>query len=779
MEMRTARRRALPGENNYHKSVLAYVCLLLTTVVGCIGSGFFPSRPSSPAVVSEQHELALLTAFSEQGITAAGPMLHVTASPPQSSTLPELTTLTHTVTPSSQAGVPLDRPALLVAHATPASPAPQPSDQTTVVTGTVQQGQTAVVLFRNASIDSSQALAMWRAVRKVYDIQRLRVGQPYTIHRAPQGQLHRFTYDIDGDRRFVVERQQQSFVGHITSLPTQDDAHHTVEQPQPSLPPPNSTPKKASAATAPPRIRPSSQPTTASVVMTGKVKRGQTATTLFAQAGVSEAEVIQLRRAVRRTYDIRLLRAGHTYAIQATLDGHLQRFTYDITTRRRLNVERHTTAFTSRITRITPGQSHPALATASGTTPQPTAPHTPKAVTPHQRTATAPPQPTPTVTTAPPQSAPSSTALRVTTGTVKSGQNAVSIFSQAGVDSKQVVAMRRAIRRTYDIRRLHVGHAYSIAVDADGNLQRFTYDLSDQKRLEVDREGTRFVSKRTSIPYESYERVIHGRIAASIYATLVAQGESPRLVRNLADIFAWKVDFPTDLRQGDAFRLLIEERARKGELPHYHRILAAELVNQNDVLQAVYYTKQGEYYQPNGRSLRGIFLRSPLRYRRISSHFSRRRLHPILKRYRPHWGIDYAAPRGTPVRTVGDGVVKWAGRKGQNGKLITIRHNSVYTSHYLHLSRYARGIKHGARVKQGQIIGYVGSTGLATGPHLDFRLSKHGRYVNPLTHKSVAAPGIPKRKLSAFRRFAKQQLAKLRQAEPGRSQRVASTQGQE
>ena len=131
------------------------------------------------------------------------------------------------------------------------------------------------------------------------------------------------------------------------------------------------------------------------------------------------------------------------------------------------------------------------------------------------------------------------------------------------------------------------------------------------------------------------------------------------------------------------------------------------------------------------------------------------------------------------MRTVGDGVVKWAGRKGQNGKLITIRHNSVYTSHYLHLSRYARGIKHGARVKQGQIIGYVGSTGLATGPHLDFRLSKDGRYVNPLTHKSVAAPGIPKRKLSAFRRFAKQQLAKLQQAEPGRSQRVASTQGQE
>jgi murein DD-endopeptidase MepM/ murein hydrolase activator NlpD len=341
------------------------------------------------------------------------------------------------------------------------------------------------------------------------------------------------------------------------------------------------------------------------------------------------------------------------------------------------------------------------------------------------------------------------------------------------------MAMRRAIRPIYDLRDLHVGHVYTIATDTDGRLQRFTYDITDQKRLEITRQHTQFVGKLTSIPYEQQERVISGRITDSIYEALTAQGESPRLVRDLADIFAWKIDFPTDLRQGDEFHLLIEERARQGQLLHYHRILAAELVNQDQVLQAVYYAPQGEYYQPDGRSLRGMFLRSPLQYLRISSHFSRRRLHPILKRYRPHWGIDYAAPRGTPVRTVGDGVVKWAGRKGENGKLITIRHNSVYTSHYLHLSRYARGIRHGVRVKQGQIIGYVGSTGLATGPHLDFRLVKNGRYVNPLTHKSTDAPAIPERSLAAFQRFAAQQLGKLKQAQPNRSHRMASTHGQE
>ena len=330
MEIRTTRRRALPGEDNYHKQLLAYVCLLLTTVMGCIGSDLFPSRPSTPAAVSEQHELALLTAFSELGITTVSSAAHVAALPPQSSTLPEPTTVTHTVTPSPQAGASPDQTPPVVAHAFPASVAPQRSDQPTVLTGTVQQGQTALALFRTAGIEPPQALAMWRAVRKVYDIQNLHVGQPYTIHRTPQGQLHRFTYDIDADRRFEVQYHQQRFVGRITPLSTEADEHNTVEQPQPTLPTPVSTPKKVSTATAPPRTQPSSQPTTASVVITGKVKRGQTATTLFTQAGVSEAQVIQIQRAIRPTYDIRLLRAGHAYTIQATPDGRLQRFVYDI-----------------------------------------------------------------------------------------------------------------------------------------------------------------------------------------------------------------------------------------------------------------------------------------------------------------------------------------------------------------------------------------------------------------------------------------------------------------
>ncbi len=163
--------------------------------------------------------------------------------------------------------------------------------------------------------------------------------------------------------------------------------------------------------------------------------------------------------------------------------------------------------------------------------------------------------------------------------------------------------------------------------------------------------------------------------------------------------------------------------------------------------------------------MKGMFLRSPLRYTRISSRFSRRRFHPILKRWRPHLGVDYAAPRGTPVRSVADGTVTWAGRKGGGGKTITIWHNRIYMTYYLHLSRYARGIRKGMRVRQGQIIGYVGSTGLSTGPHLDFRLRKNGTFINPLRNKIMEGPPVPKKAMSAFRTYAKRLLTKLEQVQ--------------
>jgi murein DD-endopeptidase MepM/ murein hydrolase activator NlpD len=352
-------------------------------------------------------------------------------------------------------------------------------------------------------------------------------------------------------------------------------------------------------------------------------------------------------------------------------------------------------------------------------------------------------------------------------GVIQKGQTAVGIFRQVGVTTTQVMELQRVIHPVYDLRLLRTGQPYRIQLTSDGALQTFTYEIDSEDRLEVAYQGETFTGRIEPIRYTRRERVISGRIDDSVHATLMAQDESPRLVSDFANIFAWVIDFDTDLHQGDTFRLLIEERWRDGTLPHYHRILAAELINRERVWQAVYYShdQQEAYYQPDGRSLRGMFLRSPLQYTRISSRFTHRRFHPILKNYRPHLGVDYAAPLGTPVRSVAAGTVRWAGAKGASGNMIQIHHNHTYTSYYLHLSRLARGIRRGTRVQQSQIIGYVGSTGLSTGPHLDFRLTQHGEYINPLTHKSIEAPPLSPQVLPTFRSYAKNTLAKLSQPE--------------
>jgi murein DD-endopeptidase MepM/ murein hydrolase activator NlpD len=358
-------------------------------------------------------------------------------------------------------------------------------------------------------------------------------------------------------------------------------------------------------------------------------------------------------------------------------------------------------------------------------------------------------------------------------GTVNRGQSAYKLLRRAGVSAKEVLTLQRATRSVYDIRRLRVGQPYRIEVTAEGLLQRFGYEVDAEHRLEVVRQDQTFVGQLQPIVYERKQRVVQGTVYGSLYETLASQEETPRIAADLADVFAWEVDFHTDVRDGDTFRVLIEERYRDGALVGYHRIVAAELVSRQQVFQAVYFPPEkdgGAYYHPDGRSMRRMFLRSPLRYTRISSRFSHRRFHPVLKRYRPHLGIDYAAPIGTPVRSVADGVVVRAGRRGANGKMVQIRHNSVYSTYYLHLSRFARGVRRGTRVAQGQLIGYVGSTGLSTGPHLDFRITKHGKYLNPLRNKNIAAPPLPQRALPAFQVYAERLLAKLTNAEPTHQQ---------
>jgi murein DD-endopeptidase MepM/ murein hydrolase activator NlpD len=248
--------------------------------------------------------------------------------------------------------------------------------------------------------------------------------------------------------------------------------------------------------------------------------------------------------------------------------------------------------------------------------------------------------------------------------------------------------------------------------------------------------------------------LIRGTITSSLFEAVAESGETPELTMSLADIFAWDIDFIRDIRVGDSFQALVEKRFRDGSPAGYGRILAAEFTNQGTTYRAFLYqdgNNRPSYYDGEGNSVRKAFLRAPLAFSRISSGFTMRRYHPVTKTWKAHPAIDYAAPKGTPIKTVGDGTIIKKGYTKYNGNYIKIRHNNSYETLYLHMSGFAKGISQGKRVLQGQTIGYVGSTGLATGPHLCFRMYNNGSPVNPNKVRAKAAPPVSKERMAEFK----------------------------
>ena len=234
---------------------------------------------------------------------------------------------------------------------------------------------------------------------------------------------------------------------------------------------------------------------------------------------------------------------------------------------------------------------------------------------------------------------------------------------------------------------------------------------------------------------------------------------------DLVAIFGWDIDFSLDIRQGDSFGIVYEELYKDGVKIRNGRILSAKFVNDGKAYKAVYYTDpsgNSDYYAPDGKSMRKAFLRSPVKFSRISSRFSNKRWHPVLSKWRSHKGVDYAAARGTPVRASGDGKISFAGRKGGYGRLVVISHGGRYTTAYGHLHRYAKGARSGRKVKQGQIIGYVGSSGLATGPHLHYEFRVNGVHRNPLTVKLPEAKPVNTAYIDNFEKQIQTYLSMLR-----------------
>jgi murein DD-endopeptidase MepM/ murein hydrolase activator NlpD len=244
-----------------------------------------------------------------------------------------------------------------------------------------------------------------------------------------------------------------------------------------------------------------------------------------------------------------------------------------------------------------------------------------------------------------------------------------------------------------------------------------------------------------------------GTVTNSLWNSARESQMDPYLISEMTEIFAWQVDFAREVRVNDKWRITVEQKIVRGRPTSWGRIVAAEYNNAGNLYTALLFVKNGEeigYFTPEGKSLKKIFLKSPIKYSRISSHFNRRRFHPLLKFVRPHLGVDYAAPYGTEIRAVGDGVVTFAEWNGGGGKTIKIRHNSTYSTHYKHLSRFASNLRSGTKVKQGQVIGYVGSTGMSTGPHLHFEFWENNRYVDPLGKSFPVANPIPSHLMSEF-----------------------------
>lgn len=333
------------------------------------------------------------------------------------------------------------------------------------------------------------------------------------------------------------------------------------------------------------------------------------------------------------------------------------------------------------------------------------------------------------------------------------------LLKARGFTDREIHDLREAVKPVYDLGRIRAGQQLRLVSLPDGPWKRLEYDVDETRYLVVRNDGGAVEAEMRLVPVEFKPAFVSGVIEDSLVAALNRAGEQDSLAIDIVErCFGWDIDFNTDLRKGDSFRVLVEKRFLDGRFAGYRDILAAEFVNDGRVFRAFRFTYPdtgaADYFDENGGSRRKDFLRSPIKFMtpRITSRFSASRFHPIHKIYRPHYGVDYAAPIGTPVQATADGEVTFAGREAGAGNLVRMRHKNAYQTAYLHLSGFGRGVRRGAQLKGGDIVGYVGSSGDSTGPHLDYRIYHHGSPVNPLGHKFKPADPLRKEFLEGYRK---------------------------
>ncbi|MDX8388220.1 MAG: peptidoglycan DD-metalloendopeptidase family protein [Ghiorsea sp.] len=344
---------------------------------------------------------------------------------------------------------------------------------------------------------------------------------------------------------------------------------------------------------------------------------------------------------------------------------------------------------------------------------------------------------------------------------VQSGDTAGAVLTRLGFPMVEVANMINAAKPVYPLKSVYIGHQF-IRIDKEDSIE-VTYQVNAEQQLSL----KNIAEKEWQVQLESRDLVtrtvvVEGIINDSLFYDAAKAGLGDSLTIKLVDMFAWDIDFVRDLRKGDSFKVMYEESYDDAGKRVGYTILAAEFINKGHTYTGIRFeNKQGdiEYYNDEGKNLRKTYLKSPVKYSRISSRFTTSRKHPVLGYTRAHRGVDYAAKSGTPIRAVGDGKIVYKGWKSGYGRFIEIRHNNgIHSTAYAHMRKYGKGMRKGKRVHQGQIIGYVGMSGLATGPHLHFEFRSRGRAVNPLKIKHKSANPVAKTEMTAFRLKAKSLL---------------------
>ncbi len=352
--------------------------------------------------------------------------------------------------------------------------------------------------------------------------------------------------------------------------------------------------------------------------------------------------------------------------------------------------------------------------------------------------------------------------------TLDKGEALYLSLKRGGVSDRAILELTNSLQSVMDLRKSLPGDSYFVNLYSTGAIERFEYTPGIEETIIAERLEGKLISRREHMPLDKSIRATGGIIQDNLYSAIV-ELEGPKsgvLIHRFADeIFGWDIDFSSDPRPGDRFGMVFEENFRDGQFIRYGKILSAEYQSKKKIHRAVYYEDpQGSrgYYNPDGSSKRKMFLKLPLEYfKRISSGYTHKRFHPILKTYGPHLGIDYAAPVGTDVKATAAGVVSYKGWSGSNGRLIRIKHARGYETSYGHLYRYASGIERGRSVEQGDVIGSVGSSGLSTGPHLHYHLKKDGKSENPQSENIVTADPVRKEYVRNFRAVKDEMIGML------------------